>query len=94
MRKKTTTIKNGRVHREKCNSCGQLLPRPKIPKLDTPDTRKMLRIMKKNNLNQASLGRAIGISQATVQGWFSPLRNLRGKIKPMYFEILKSKGLA
>lgn len=92
MKKNTITIKNGRINREKCLSCGQLMRRKKLPPLSTPDVNKMRKIMKKNNLTQMKLAEIIGISQGTVQGWFTASRNLKGRIKKIYFEILKSRG--
>lgn len=89
---KVKIVKNGRIHREECKTCGYLLPLPKREKLLTPDTIKMLKIMKKNNFTQTTLANAIGISQGTVAGWFTHTRNLQGKIKSIYFEILKNKG--
>lgn len=34
----------------------------------------------------------MGISKAAVVGWFKVGTNVEGKIKPIYFEMLKLKG--
>ncbi len=61
--------------------------------IDTPDTRRMLAIMKRNKLNQTLLSQLLGISQGTIAGWFKQETNKQGKIKSIYFEMLKIKGI-
>jgi DNA-binding XRE family transcriptional regulator len=90
---KTNKIKNGRIKREQCKSCGQLIPLPKQSQLKTPDVNRMKRIMKKHGFSQIQLANEIGVSQGTVSGWFTNKRNLQGKIKSLYFKILKNKNL-
>ena len=82
----TKKVMHGRIHREICITCKQLIPLPKEIKLETPDTIKMRKIMKKYKFNQQKLSEIIGISQGTVAGWFTRSRNLQGKIKSLYFE--------
>jgi len=75
-----------------CKTCKQKLPRVPPPIVgDTPNIRKIIKIMKLNNLNQSSLARLLGISQSTVAGWFSGATNIHGTIKPIYFDLLKLK---
>jgi transcriptional regulator with XRE-family HTH domain len=52
----------------------------------------MLRIMEKHGLNQLTLAKILDISQGTVNGWFHRKTNLQGKIKTIYFEMLKHEG--
>ena len=49
--------------------------------------------MEKNNLNQLTVAKILNISQGTVNGWFHRKTNLQGKIKTIYFEVLKMKGI-
>ncbi len=77
-----------------CKECKQKLPREKPPIVgDTPDIRRILKIMKLNDLNQTRLARLLNISQGTVAGWFSGKTNIHGTIKPIYFDILKLKKI-
>ncbi len=85
-------VKNGRINRKKCMACGQLIKRERKKMLDTPDVKKMLKIIKKYKLTQTKLANIIGISQGTIQGWFFKSTNIRGKIKPLYFEVLQMNG--
>jgi len=74
----------------RCNGTGNLKIRS--PYLQTKDTKKMLRIMEKHGLNQLTLAKILDISQGTVNGWFHRKTNLQGKIKTIYFEMLKHEG--
>lgn len=74
----------------KCQGTGKL--KIKSPYLLTKDTKKMLAIMKKYDLNQLGIAKVIGVSQGTVNGWFHRKTNMQGKIKNIYFENLKNKG--
>lgn len=74
----------------KCNGSGKLKIRS--PYLQTADTKKMLRIMEKYGLNQLSLAKILDISKGTVNGWLHRKTNLQGKIKSIYFEMLKYEG--
>jgi DNA-binding transcriptional regulator YiaG len=74
----------------KCNGTGKIKIRS--PYLQTKDTKKMLKIMEKHGFNQLALAKTLNISQGTVNGWFHRKTNLQGKIKTIYFEMLKSKG--
>lgn len=73
-----------------CNGTGKIKIR--ATHMLTPDTKKMLALMKKNNLNQLQIAKILDISQGTVSGWFKKETNLLGKIKSIYFEMLKMKG--
>jgi predicted transcriptional regulator len=75
----------------RCNGTGKLKNKETI--LLTPDTRKMLAIMKRNDLNQLALAKILEISQSTVSGWFKKKSNINGKIKSVYFTLLKSRGI-
>lgn len=74
----------------RCNGTGKIKIR-QSPLL-TKDTKKMLSIMKKNKLNQLQIAKILDISQGAVSGWFKKESNLQGKIKRIYFNVLKSKG--
>lgn len=74
----------------KCHGTGKIKIRG--DRLLTPDTRKMIAIMNRNGLTQLALAKHLDISQATVSGWFKASSNIKGKIKKIYFESLKSKG--
>lgn len=74
----------------RCNGTGKIKIR-QSPLL-TPDTKKMLSIMKRNKLNQLQVAKILVISQPAVCGWFKKKCNLKGKIKPIYFNMLKMKG--
>lgn len=52
----------------------------------------MIKLMDKHELNQLKLAKILEISQGAVNGWFHRKTNLNGKIKSIYFEMLKSKG--
>jgi DNA-binding transcriptional regulator YiaG len=74
----------------KCNGTGKR----KIAneKLATPDVKRLLAIMKRNNLNQLSLAKVLEISQSTINGWLYEKSNPTGKVKKVWFTILKIKG--
>jgi hypothetical protein len=74
----------------RCRGTGKLKKR-ESPLL-TKDTKRMLALMKKYDLNYLQLAKILGISQAAVTGWFKRKWNLKGKIKSLYFESLKMKG--
>jgi predicted XRE-type DNA-binding protein len=77
-----------------CNRCGGTgKVKIKQEMLETRDVKKMLNIMKRNSFKQLDLAKVLGVSQGTVNGWFHRKTNLQGKIKPLYFELLKSKGI-
>ena len=61
--------------------------------IQTKDTKKMLRIMKRHGLTQTQLALHLGLGQSTVTGWFNSETNKYGVIKPIYFELLKFKGI-
>ena len=75
----------------KCRGTGKVKAKEKM--LDTPDVKRMLRIMKRNGLNQLALSRLIGINQGTINGWFYKFTNKQGLIKKIYFELLANKGI-
>lgn len=74
----------------RCRGTGKIKIRQSL--LKTEDTKKMLNIMKKYKLKQLDLAKILEISQGTINGWFHRKTNLQGKIKKMYFIILKHKG--
>lgn len=74
----------------RCNGTGKIKKRS--PYLLTKDTKKMLRIMEKHELNQLALAKILNISQGAINGWFHRKTNLQGKIKSIYFDMLKAKG--
>ena len=53
---------------------------------------KMKVIMKRHNLKKYQVSEILGISKAAVVGWFKLGTNVRGIIKPIYFDLLKIKG--
>ena len=73
-----------------CKGTGKV--KLKQTRLDTPDVNKMQKILDKYNWTQGDLAKACGVAQGTVNGWFYHKTNLQGKIKKIYFTILKSKG--
>lgn len=78
---------------KKCKHCtgtGKIKIRP--PYMLTTDTKRMLRVMKKHELTQTALAKILGISQGAVNGWFHRKTNLNGKIKPIYFQMLRNLG--
>lgn len=75
---------------ERCNGTGKI--KHKQEKLDTPHVKRMLKIMKKYDLNQLKLAKILDISQGTVNGWFYKKTNLQGRIKLLYFTQLKLLG--
>jgi DNA-binding transcriptional regulator YiaG len=74
----------------KCHGSGKTKAR--LKQIESPDTNKMRAIMKRNKLNNLSLAKTLGISSATVHDWFHFGTNSKGKIKKLYFDILKMKG--
>lgn len=77
---------------KKCTHCGGNLKNPRQPKILTPDTKKMLNIMKRHKLTMMKLAEILGIGQSTVSNWFHEKTNIKGIIKKRYFEMLKLKG--
>ena len=75
----------------KCNGTGKTKARD-FDCVDSKDIRKMKSIMKRHNLKKYQLAEILGISQSAVVGWFKLGTNVRGNIKPVYFEILELKG--
>ena len=73
-----------------CRGTGKI--KINLPKLNTPDCKKMLAIMKKNKWTQSDIAKVIGISQGAVSDWFYRETNTTGTIKKLYFNILKQKG--
>ncbi len=90
MNKTETTMSKIYKNCIRCSGTGKIKIRS--PLLLTPDTKKMLAIMKKHGLNQLSLAKILDISQGTVNGWLHRKTNLQGKIKSIYFRMLKMKG--
>jgi hypothetical protein len=74
----------------KCQGTGKIKIRS--PYLQTKDTKRMLKVMDKHDLTQLQLAKILDISQGTVNGWFHRKTNLQGKIKQIYFDMLKFKG--
>lgn len=85
-------VKTKKIYKKclRCNGTGKLKIRS--PYLQTKDTKKMIKLMDKHELNQLKLAKILEISQGAVNGWFHRKTNLNGKIKSIYFEMLKSKG--
>lgn len=76
-----------------CNQCrGTGKIKLANSKLKTTDVKRLLRIMKNYELNQLSLSKILEISQGTINGWLYAKTNPTGKIKNLYFTILKIKG--
>jgi DNA-binding transcriptional regulator YiaG len=75
---------------ERCRGTGKLKIRE--TKLKTIDVKRMISIMDKYDLKQLDLAKILEISQGTVNGWFYKKSNLQGKIKSIYFTMLKTKG--
>jgi DNA-binding transcriptional regulator YiaG len=75
----------------KCNGTGKLKERAAQQK--SPDIDKMKDIMRRKKLKINSLAKLLGISNGAVQGWFHVSTNTTGKIKKLYFDILKLKGI-
>lgn len=73
-----------------CKGTGKI--KLSLPKLNTPDCKRMLAIMRKHKWTQCDLAKAIGISQGTISDWFYHETNITGTIKTLYFSILKQKG--
>lgn len=65
---------------------------PDSPYIQTKDTKRMLEIMRRYGLSQLTLAKVLGISNGTVNGWLHRKTNLKGKIRSIYFEMLKMKG--
>ncbi len=74
----------------KCRGTGKI--KLANTKLTTPDVKRLLRIMKKHNLNQLSLSKVLEINQSTINGWLYAKTNPTGKIKKLHFTVLKIKG--
>lgn len=64
----------------------------KPEKLNTPDVRKILRVMKRYELNQSEVSRIVGVHVSTVHGWLYANKNSTGNIGKQYFDKLKKKG--
>lgn len=92
MKKKVIIVKNGRFTREKCVTCGQLIPTKKPERVKSQDIRRLLEIMEKYGLSQTKLATKLSVSQPTVSAWFSKSENPKGKINEKYFMILHKKG--
>ena len=75
----------------KCNGKGKIKARD-FDLVDSKDIRKMKVIMKRHNLKKYQVSEILGISKAAVVGWFKLGTNVRGIIKPIYFDLLKIKG--
>ncbi len=73
-----------------CKGTGKIKVR--LPKLDTPDCKRMREIMTKYNFTQFDLAKVLGIAQATISDWFYAETNSTGKIKKLYFTLLKHRG--
>lgn len=74
----------------KCRGTGKLKIRDEY--FLTPDTKKMLALMKRYGLKQLDVAKILDISQGTVNGWFHQKTNFQGKIKSIYFQLLKARG--
>jgi DNA-binding transcriptional regulator YiaG len=77
-------------HCDRCKGTGKI--KLANTKLNTPDVKRLLRIMKKHSMTQLSLAKILEMSQGTINGWFYAKSNPRGKIKKLHFNILKIKG--
>ena len=77
-------------HCGRCRGTGKI--KLKNERLKTPDVKKLLKIMKKHNLNQLDLSKILEMSQSTINGWLYAKTNPTGKIKKLHFNILKIKG--
>lgn len=73
-----------------CKGTGKLKVRQEYQ--DTPDIKKLIAIMKRNDLNQLSLAKVLGMSQGTINGWLHEHTNPSGTIKKVYFNMLKVLG--
>jgi DNA-binding transcriptional regulator YiaG len=88
-----TTKREIRTLYKPCPHCkGTSKVKIKQPPLITADTKRMAAIMKRHNLNQLAVGKILDISQSTVQNWFHRKTNMYGKIKSIYFTVLKMRG--
>ena len=74
----------------KCRGTGKI--KLANTKLNTPDVKRLLKIMKKYDLNQLSLSKVLEMSQGTINGWLYAKTNPTGKIKKIIFNILNIKG--
>ena len=77
-------------HCQNCKGTGRI--KLANTKLTTPDVKRLLKIMKKYDMTQLSLAKILEMSQGTINGWFYAKTNPRGKVKSIYFNILKIKG--
>lgn len=73
---------------ERCKGTGKLKIRNKY--IQSKDIKKILLIMKKYKLNQLAMAKVLNITQGTLNGWLHGVT--KGKIKSIYFEILKMRG--
>lgn len=72
-----------------CKCCGQVVKIKVKRELKNKDTLCLIKIMEKNNLSLTDINSILGVSKRTLMRWLS-LKE--GKIKPIYFEMLKMKG--
>lgn len=83
---------NDRLYKS-CNKCrGTGKIKLANTKLNTPDVKRLLAIMKRHELTQLDLAKILEMSQGTINGWLYAKTNPTGKIKKLHFSILKIKG--
>lgn len=90
--KKAIPKQNGRIPCEHCKGRGYNVPTPKY--VNTKDVKRMVALMEKHNLTVVQMAKLCEVVPTTFYAWLTAQGQSSGKIRSIYFSLLKLKGYA